>query len=65
MPAETAVARQWLSSCRVTATTEELLEEVFSVQSVPRLFNEGQLPLQERVCSQSVSQSVQNYSCYK
>jgi hypothetical protein len=25
--------------------TTELLEEVFSVRSVPRLYNEGQLPL--------------------
>jgi hypothetical protein len=27
------------------ATIEELLEAVFSVLSVPRLYNEGQLPL--------------------
>jgi hypothetical protein len=27
------------------ATTEELLEEMFSVRSVPKLYNEGQLPL--------------------
>jgi hypothetical protein len=29
------------------ATIEELLEAVFSVQSVTRLYNEGQLPLEE------------------
>jgi hypothetical protein len=65
------------------ATTEELLEAVFSMLSMPRLYNEDQLPLQkssemavrreevgvrwspalesvsrERVCRQSVSQSV-------
>jgi hypothetical protein len=28
-------------------TREELLEAVFSVQSVPRLFNEGQVALEE------------------
>jgi hypothetical protein len=39
---------------------EELLEEVFSVRSVPRLYNEDQLPnLQEnRVELRSVSVSV-------
>jgi hypothetical protein len=29
------------------ATTEELLEAVFSVRSVTRLYNEGKLPLDE------------------
>jgi hypothetical protein len=29
------------------ATIEELLETVFSVRSVPRLYKEGQLPLEE------------------
>jgi hypothetical protein len=29
------------------ATTEELLEAMFSVRSVPRLYNEGQLLLEE------------------
>jgi hypothetical protein len=29
------------------ATTEELLEAVFCVWSVPRLYNEGQPPLEE------------------
>jgi hypothetical protein len=28
-------------------TTEEMLEAVFSVRSVPRLYNEGQLPLEK------------------
>jgi hypothetical protein len=45
-PAETAVARQWLSERYVTAdaltyaTIEELLEAVFSVRSAPSLYNE-------------------------
>jgi hypothetical protein len=50
-----AVAKQWIckqwplvcSGRKRHATTEELLEAVFSVRSVPRLFNEGQLPLEE------------------
>jgi hypothetical protein len=29
------------------ATTQELLEALFSVQSMPRLYIEGQLPLEE------------------
>jgi hypothetical protein len=29
------------------ATTEELLEEVFSMRPMPKLYNEGQLPLKE------------------
>jgi hypothetical protein len=50
-PTEKAVARERLRSRHVLAptdthvTTEELLEEVFSVRSLPRLYNEGQLPL--------------------
>jgi hypothetical protein len=50
-PAKTAVARQWLSIRQVMATTktsatiEELFEAVFSVRSVPRLYNEDLLPL--------------------
>jgi hypothetical protein len=45
------VARQWLSSCHVTAitdmqaTTEEVLEAVFSVRSLLRQYNEDRLPL--------------------
>jgi hypothetical protein len=31
------------------ATIEELLEVVFSVRSMPRLYNEEQLPLQDGV----------------
>jgi hypothetical protein len=43
--AETAVAREGLSSRHVIAvTTEELLEAVFSVPSVPRLYKEDRLP---------------------
>jgi hypothetical protein len=48
-PAETVCARQWLSSRHVIATTdmhatiEELLETLFSVRSVPRIYNEDQL----------------------
>jgi hypothetical protein len=68
-PVETAVARQRLSSRHVVAavdtyaTTEELLETVFSVRSVPGLYNEDQLPLsvlesresRERVCKLTFS----------
>jgi hypothetical protein len=49
--ANTPIAEQWFSMCHVIATrdvhatTEERLEAVFSVQSVPRLYNEDQLPL--------------------
>jgi hypothetical protein len=45
------VARQWLSSDHVMATTilrqtiEELMKAVFSVRFVSRLYNEEQLPL--------------------
>jgi hypothetical protein len=31
------------------AQTEVLLEVVFSLRSVPRLYNEGQLPLEKRL----------------
>jgi hypothetical protein len=47
----THVATQWLNSHHVKAsidmhtTTEELWEVVSSVQSMPRLYNEDQLPL--------------------
>jgi hypothetical protein len=47
------IAGQWFSMCHVIATTdahakiEELLEDVFSVESVPRLYNEDQLPLRD------------------
>jgi hypothetical protein len=50
-PANTPVARQWLNSRYVMAVTdtyatiEEMLEAVFSVPSVPRLYNNDQLPL--------------------
>jgi hypothetical protein len=47
-PAETAVDRQWLSERHVTAATFtfaiELLEAVFSVRSVPKLYYEDQMP---------------------
>jgi hypothetical protein len=52
-PAETDVARELLckhTCCHVMAATvthaiiEELLEAVLSVWSMPRLYNEGQLP---------------------
>jgi hypothetical protein len=47
-PANTPIARKWLSSRHVIAATiEELLEETFSVQSVPSLYNEDQLRLRE------------------
>jgi hypothetical protein len=50
---ETAIARQWLSkhvpaATDIYATTEKLLEAVFSMQCVPRLYNEHQ-------CDKSVS----------
>jgi hypothetical protein len=49
----TPVAKQWLNSRLEKAATdtnaiEELLEAVFSVRSVPRLYNEDQLPLSVR-----------------
>jgi hypothetical protein len=37
-------ARQWLGSHHVMAT-EDLLDVVFPVQSIPRLYNGDQLPL--------------------
>jgi hypothetical protein len=49
-PKHIPVARQWLSKRHVTtatftyATIGELLEAVFPVRSVPRLYNEEQLP---------------------
>jgi hypothetical protein len=43
--ANTPVARQWFSSRHLIVTTEELLEVVFCVRSMPGLYNEGQLPL--------------------
>jgi hypothetical protein len=49
--ANTPVCRQWLSSHHVMAATDthatiqELLEAVFSVRSVLRLYNEDKLPL--------------------
>jgi hypothetical protein len=51
-PAETAIAREWLCKHIVPmakkehATMEELLEVVFSVQSVPRLYKESALSQQ-------------------
>jgi hypothetical protein len=71
----TPIARPWLSSRHVKAATDthetikELLEAAFSVRSVPRLYNEDQVPLpvspsrvrvknleesREKVCRQSV-----------
>jgi hypothetical protein len=62
-----AVARQWLSSRHMMAATdthatiEELLEAVFSVRSLPNLYNEDQLSVlvepesRERECRQTVS----------
>jgi hypothetical protein len=49
--ADTPVASQWLSrrhvmaAAHMYATMEELLEVVFSVQSLPSLYNEDQLSL--------------------
>jgi hypothetical protein len=47
----TPAARQWLSSRHVTAaidtyvTTDETLEPMFSVRSVPKIYREDQIPL--------------------
>jgi hypothetical protein len=66
-PAERAVARQWLSSRHVKAATDtqaktkELLEAVFSMRSVPRLYNEDQLPLSVRQ-SREFIESVEGVS---
>jgi hypothetical protein len=44
--ANTPLVRQWVSSRHVMAVTiERLLEAVCSVRSMPKLYNEGQLPL--------------------
>jgi hypothetical protein len=72
----TSVAMQWLSNSHFKtetdthATTEDLLEAVFSVRPVPRLYNEDQPPLpvstsresvsRQRVCRQSV-ESCRNW----
>jgi hypothetical protein len=42
------------------ATVEELLEAVFSMQSIPRLYNEGQLPLEENFLVYSVKGRIFN-----
>jgi hypothetical protein len=50
---QTSIARHWLSKRHVTTVTftyttiEELLEVMFSVWSMPRLYNEAQLPLRD------------------
>jgi hypothetical protein len=45
--ANTPVARQWLSRHVIAATDMyAILEETFSVRSMPRLYNEDELPLQ-------------------
>jgi hypothetical protein len=47
------ISRQWLSNRHVIATTvacaiiEELLEAVFSVRSLPRRYNEEELPIEK------------------
>jgi hypothetical protein len=49
-PKQAPIARQWLSKRHVTAATltytniEELLEAVFSMRSMTKLFNKDQLP---------------------
>jgi hypothetical protein len=43
-------------------TIEKLLETVFSVRSVPRLYNEGQLPLEE---SRNIGQGEARHRKYK
>jgi hypothetical protein len=47
------------------ATIKELLEAVVSVRSVPRLYNEGQLPLERslrRQCEMAASLVVSEWS---
>jgi hypothetical protein len=50
-PLNMPIATQWLNSHHMIATTdkhaamEDLLEVVFSVQSMLKLYNEDQLPL--------------------
>jgi hypothetical protein len=58
-PAETIVARQWLSGSHAKAATQhstvgELLEAVFSVRSVPSLYNEDQPVSTRRVRVESL-----------
>jgi hypothetical protein len=67
-----ALARQWLSIRHVIAATvthaimEVLLEVVFSVRSVQRLYNENHLPLPvERERERDCRQTVEIYSCEK
>jgi hypothetical protein len=67
-PAETAVARQWLSSHHVVtpternATMESLWEAAFSERSVPMLYNADQLPkpilLSERMLCKGYDRKV-------
>jgi hypothetical protein len=38
-----------MSAADTHATIEELLEAVLSVRSVPKQYNEGQLPLEKRL----------------
>jgi hypothetical protein len=47
--ANTPVASQWLNSRHVIAAkgTHVIMEEALSVPSVPRLYNEDQMPLRE------------------
>jgi hypothetical protein len=57
-PAETAIARKRLcrhfrcwavATTHMHATIKELLEAVFSVRFVPRLYNKRELPLQKSI----------------
>jgi hypothetical protein len=58
----TSIARQWLSKSRdrdhvTNATIEELLDAVFSVRFVPKIFKEDQLP-HESVLSRRLVSAV-------
>jgi hypothetical protein len=61
-----SVAKQWLSSRHMKAVTntqviiQELLEEVFSMQPVSRLYNEDQLPLPVSLNTQSREESSES-----
>jgi hypothetical protein len=55
-------SRHVLAATDKQATTEELLEAVFTVQSMPRLYNEDQLPLRvesNRESLQAVGRQLQ------
>jgi hypothetical protein len=56
--ANTPVTRQRFSGRRTVAATEELLEAVFYVRSVPRLYNEAESRERERESLETVVRRV-------